>query len=158
MLLGEQNSAQNFVSPLFSILAQTFTLEGCQPPHGSRHRATASGQQVHAEHEGLAYRGNTMQLSAAVAKLILEELSKSGLEVKPFREHPEKGVSASAQCALSEPVDLTIGGESGQYVPRINVNVNFFKARTPKANTAKLNTVPAQLARVGALVEKLKGE
>jgi hypothetical protein len=99
-----------------------------------------------------------MQLSPAVAQLILEELGKAGLEVKPFREHPEKGVSASAQCALSEPVELTIGGEAGQYVPRINVNVNFFKARQPKANTAKLNTLPAQIARVGALVSQLKGE
>lgn len=99
-----------------------------------------------------------MQLPAAVAQLILEELGKQGLQVKPFREHPEKGVSASAQCALSESVELTIGGEVGQYIPRINVNVNFFKARTPKANTAALNTLPAQIARVGALVEKLKGE
>lgn len=103
-----------------------------------------------------------MELSASLSKLILEELAQQGLAVKPFSTDPTggKGYNCSAFYRAdnaAEPVELTINGEAGQFRPSINVNVNFHRVKAaPTATKAALNTLPAKLGRVAAMVDKLK--
>jgi hypothetical protein len=106
-----------------------------------------------------------MNIGKGLMALLIQELAKDGLQVKPFSTDPTgaKGYNASGFGQWGkeeEPVELTINGETALYRPSVNVNVNFHKVRTPAAKAAPaLNTLTtAALGRVDALVAKYRGE